>query len=81
MIMEREREKNSTFVTILVVVVFLSVVAIFAVPKFSTAERVEIPGDIEDIEECYVPSLYDLGEQEIEDIADYAENWLEETNQ
>jgi len=72
--MERERKKNSTFVTILVVVVFLSVVAIFAVPKFSTAER------IENIEECYIPSLYDLGEQEIEDIADYAENWLEETN-
>ena len=79
--MEHEREKNSTFTRILVIVVFLSIVAIFAVPKFSTAERVEIPGDIEDIEECYVPSLYDLGEQEIEDIADYTENWLEETNQ
>ena len=78
--MECERKESSTLTRILVVVVFLSVLAIFAVPQFSTAERVEVPDDHDDIENCYVPSPHNLVEQEIEDIAYYAENWLEEIN-
>ena len=78
--MEYESEKNSIFTRILVVVFFLSVLAIFAVPKFSTAERVELPDDTDEVVECYSPSLHDLGEQEMGVIAEAAENWLEEMN-
>ena len=81
--MEFERKKNSAFLTILIVVVFLSVVAIFAVPKFSSAERVDNLDNLNLDEECVVPSFHELLQlngKGVDEIADYAENWLVETN-